>query len=615
MLFACLLAVVNLVENPDMEALVGTGDVAGWRFDPQIFSVENEEGRNGTRGLVWHNDDPGRSKVARGRLAVRPGTTIRFGGWIKVKKLDSDTSHGGFYLEWYTKDGKRINGTSSQVVKKRGVWTFVEGTSVSMPADVGYAEIFACAKRGSTGEIVFDEVFAEASGDPFLGEIWTSAYRNAAVAGKVRVFGEINRFAPEAAYPGLKFIFRIPREPGMWVDLKTVRHDDYVETEAGIAEFRFGTTPIQLRAETNGVYIASKTIFFERFRGQDPRRVHFDERNRTVVSGKRFFPVGMITGRLTKPDVDTLVEGGFNCVAAHFIRSLTPDVMDYCAERGLMVVASMTESYYGARRCVADVIDESTADSWVGENVSNLKDHPALLAWAIGDECELFMVSRLRERRKLLERLDPDHPTWIVLCQPPTIREYMGGFDIIGTDPYPIADIGQYPKVMDGIRRVSDWTRMTRREVYDGSRPMWQVPQCFDWAIIRRNEAERLAANTRPPTEEEIRNMTWQCMVEGANGISYYAFQVLKSMEKRTPFKQSFAAVSKVAKEVRAREHYFLGGERQPVATGNECVIASRWELGDTALTVVVNASEKEQLAQIDGTAFVLQPREVKIEE
>ena len=84
----------------------------------------------------------------------------------------------------------------------------------------------------------------------------------------------------------------------------------------------------------------------------------------------------------------------------------------------------------------------------------------------------------------------------------------------VGTDPYPIPSAP--------IGNVALWTRTTDDEVM-GLKPIWQVPQAFAWADCRGPDSK----NDRFPTREEMLNMTWQCVANGANGIVYWCYRLL----------------------------------------------------------------------------------------
>ena len=372
-----LLCAAKLLANGDMEAMVGKS-VAAWRL-PKEYSVEDGRGRDGSRGLVWRNADPKTYAIARNRVAVRPGVAYRFGGWAKAVSFGRDSDGAALYFDFYDKNGKWIDGLCSNAARKPGEWTKVEG--------------------------------------------------------KVRFYAEFNAFAPEAKRKDLRMTFRIPCGRFEWVDLRTETKDGFARAEADVSEFRCGMAPVQFWVTTGGAYWTSKTVFFERFRDRDPRKVHFDSRNRTIVDGKPFFPLGMYTSKVTPEDADLLTRNGFNCVMPYWAWALDKPVLDHCGKVGLKVIPNIKDGFAGERYCVKEVVDEPTGEAWVSEQVSRFKDHPAILAWYSCDESELSLVPRLRARQRLLERLDPDHPTWVVLYQADRIRKYMGTFDAVGTDP------------------------------------------------------------------------------------------------------------------------------------------------------------------------------------
>jgi len=160
------------------------------------------------------------------------------------------------------------------------------------------------------------------------------------------------------------------------------------------------------------------------------------------------------------------------------------------------------------------------------------------LGWYLNDELSLDYLPRLKTHQQWLEKLDPGHPTWVVLYQVGQVRDYVETFDAIGTDPYPIPG--------SPARRAAEWTRQTV-EAVAGSRPVWQVPQVFNWASYRKTEEEKAAL--RPPTLDEMRSMAWQCIAEGANGLVFYSFFDLQK-DTRFPFEQQWPKVKTVAKEI-----------------------------------------------------------------
>ena len=181
--------------------------------------------------------------------------------------------------------------------------------------------------------------------------------------------------------------------------------------------------------------------------------------------------------------------------------------------------------------------------------VETFRDHPALLAWYLNDELPLTMRPRLEARQRLVSQLDPNHPTWAVLYQVDDLYGYLHTADVLGTDPYPVPD--------RPVTLAADWTRKSRA-VSDGYKPLWMVPQAFDWASYRKDPAKG-----RPPTLDEERVMTYLCLIHGAHGLIYYSYADLLR-DPKVGFHQRWADLVKVAQEVKQLEPALLSAAPPP---------------------------------------------------
>jgi hypothetical protein len=160
------------------------------------------------------------------------------------------------------------------------------------------------------------------------------------------------------------------------------------------------------------------------------------------------------------------------------------------------------------------------------------------------------MLEQLAAHRDWLEELDPGRPTWVVLYQVDQVRAYLPTFDVIGTDPYPIP--------MHSPSRALDWARKTVDGVFH-ARPVWMVPQIFNWAAYKNTPEEK--QKCRAPTLAEMRSMAWQCIAGGANGLIFYSWFDLWRMDKdtasggraavREPFEQRWQEVCQMAAEIK----------------------------------------------------------------
>jgi len=164
------------------------------------------------------------------------------------------------------------------------------------------------------------------------------------------------------------------------------------------------------------------------------------------------------------------------------------------------------------------------------------------------------MAGRVRARHELLHRLDAGHPPAICLDRPFTVGRFLGGFDVVTTDPYPIGN--DKP-----LRLAADWTRTTDAQVY-GLMPMLQTVQAFDWGWFPGSWKD-----PRFPTYEELRSMTWQQIAEGATGVGFFSYSCIYANLKGEAFDRAWGDTVRVASEVKAMSPVLLSLEPAPQLT------------------------------------------------
>ena len=150
-----------------------------------------------------------------------------------------------------------------------------------------------------------------------------------------------------------------------------------------------------------------------------------------------------------------------------------------------------------------------------------------------------------------------------------------------------------------------------------GLKPMWQIPQVFDKGAYASNR-KNFPNACHPPTYDDMRNMAWQCLAGGANGLVFYSFFDLVAMDAKTPFRTRWEDVKRMACEIKSYEAYFLSTDAPPSVAGAPDALACRvWRLGGKTLVVAVNTTREPLSADVtvDGrpVSLALGPTEVKI--
>ena len=304
------------------------------------------------------------------------------------------------------------------------------------------------------------------------------------------------------------------------------------------------------------------------------RRVWIDDKNRTIVDGKKFFPLGLYAS-VAEEDLKRIAESPFNTVM--FYSYPNREVLDRADRHSLKVIAGVNYIWADNKFRPKGIKTSADADEWLAKYVSSIKNHDALLAWYLFDEPELTEVTKFAKRRKFMETADPHHPCWGALNVPQVTAWYLDIFDVAGADPYPIN--------RDPISKVTEWTEWVQSGT-KGKRASWMIPQIFDFRNYGRKSA-------RLPTREEIRNMTWQCIAGGANGIVYFKYgDLLKNKHGDSTFESRWADVTAVAQEVKDFEPWLLSDEEPPqIKVSDPAVRARAFRLNGEIWTVAVNIS------------------------
>lgn len=590
LLIACGLvssaSAANLVVNGGFEKVDDKG-TAGWRPDGTVWSLGETAGVDESRGLVWRNDDPKRYVLPSQNPKLEGGKRYRL--CVKVRCQDLKGGTAGCCLEWYGADGHWKGGIYPTGIKGTVKdWVEISGITPPIPTGMVRYVVEPLCSRGATGAAWFDDLRLVEVEMPDIDGVYSDRYRNGAAAGLVTFKAVLNESARTEGATGVfchagaeqplptKGTARLAIEKGVcsWM----VPVEDFVLGENRV---RFALL------SAKGQVLASKDIRFCRLTKDEEasRTVRIDEHRRTLVDGKPFFPLGMYWGQVTEKELDIYKEGPFNCLMPY--RRPTREQMDLCQARGLKVIYNVVDAYAGKFRGARPPQEEAVET--FASYFRRFRSHPALLAWYLNDEMPISYRDELATARRLAEELDPNHPTWIAIYQNTQVRDYLPTFDVVGTDPYPL--------FRNPIGMVSEWTRNTRAGLL-GLKPMWQIPQVFDkWAYeVNRRKPEICKA----PSEEEVRNMAWQCLAGGANGLVFYSFFDLVAMDARTPFAQRWAEVKRVACEIKSCEDFFLSAEPElPLADVPEVPGTRAWVKDGRVLVAVVNTTREPQTARI----------------
>ena len=564
-----------LVVNAAFEEFGAGGAPVGWAFPKSSFRAAKGEGMNGSGGLVWEVDDPNRYVCASQSLTLEEGKEYRFGAHVKVDSLKAQGGRkaGAFVcIEWYDAKGKWMGGAyTPHANDANSDWKRIEAVTSRIPEGATTFKINLIGGKKCKGRVRFDNVFVQPYVRTAVAGVYSGAYRDLATEGNVAFHAVLN--PPDGSWPkGIKAEFSfVCADGGTAAVPATTLKDDEAALTVPVVRLAKGTHKVAFRLSgADGAAFGEASLDFTRADALPPRAVYVDRHQRLVVDGKPFFPLGMYWGEITAEHLDIYTNAPFNCLMPYVWP--TRAQLDLCAARGLKSFANV----------------KKFRNRGLKKRMMELKDHPALLAWYVIDEAPLADLDSYVSLYQTLRKADSQHPAWAVMDRLDDIRDFMPTCDIMGFDPYPVA---QRP-----IGLVAKRTRDGRAAICD-TKPVWMVPQAFDWSWYRPHQSDR----ERLPTLEEIRSMTWQAIAEGAKGIVFYSFHGMFKFADEATREKLWGDVVAVTREVKSFEDVLLSVEPAPEAVGAPPGLSVRtWRRGDKVYLLAVNTTRKPISAEIE---------------
>jgi hypothetical protein len=306
-----------------------------------------------------------------------------------------------------------------------------------------------------------------------------------------------------------------------------------------------------------------------------------------IVNNLPFFPFGFYCYSPVYPTLpEEEVVKGFNMMSPY--QKIAPETigerrayMDRCAELGMKVHYNLlsVSGGGGVASKIEGLSDEEKRIRLISE-ISEFKDHPALLAWYISDEPNGHRIppETLDEIYRVVKENDPWHPVSIVFTAPyMASKKYSNAMDIIMADPYPLPELP--------VSFVGDLTSQLKAE-FDGKKPLWIVPQAFGGGEIW----------TREPTIQEIRSMTWQAVINGATGIQYFVRQGLNYFPKSAA---TWGECGRISMEIAEITPWLLSDEETFHTVSNSSSILTTSRMHNGQLLVMSVNKKNEPLTSV----------------
>jgi len=132
-----------------------------------------------------------------------------------------------------------------------------------------------------------------------------------------------------------------------------------------------------------------------------------------------------VHGAGAKEDLDALVKAGGNSIRTWGVDDKTKEFLDVCHGKGLTVLVGfwlMKAGDHGFSYLDEAKVNQQFAD--VEKRVKELKNHPAVLGWTVGNEVELglpkeqeaAMWGHVEKLSQMIRKEDPNHPVGTVVA-------------------------------------------------------------------------------------------------------------------------------------------------------------------------------------------------------
>lgn len=293
-------------------------------------------------------------------------------------------------------------------------------------------------------------------------------------------------------------------------------------------------------------------------------KYRFDEYGRLLKDGEPWFPFGDYAIGPERADLEDFQGTNIDFIVSNS-RSrywLNNDIVKEMGEKGVMLMYRLDPNFANSLRGDTQDPDITTIASEravTERTIRNLDliNEKAHIGYQINNESgALQWASRMGWMNQYLSEYDFDHINYGVSGGGEgTYIANSRMQDIYACDdPYPITG-----KPDDKIWEVWEKSKPVADEAVN--RPVWTVLQVSDLKLMGR---EPYLSRERGPYEQELRNMAWQAVCAGAQGILYYAHFHVTNPGAGRPKEITWAEQLRVTDEVHTFEDIILSREDTP---------------------------------------------------
>ena len=304
-----------------------------------------------------------------------------------------------------------------------------------------------------------------------------------------------------------------------------------------------------------------------------------DPDNIIHMGGKPRFVIGLYdtTGFGGTPDYFTprlkaISKAPINLIINYFLANGRPDIITPYTQAmepfGIYYLATVSAFFPEMRAYPGWAKKENVgADQVIEQYAKGLAGDSRVVGYYTCDECASEVQARTFHQYGLIKQYDPASIAFAVENFPNEFQFWRDTVDVLGVDPYPLGTSHLESSVGDMTRQVVN--------AVHGARPVWTVIQFFRFTML-----------SHFPTEQELHDMSWMAITEGARGVFYWSYG-LRGLDwgKRDPVlrQQRYDELVNVTQGISALEPVLLAPD-SPVLSANSAagtVITKEKDLKD----------------------------------
>ena len=242
-----------------------------------------------------------------------------------------------------------------------------------------------------------------------------------------------------------------------------------------------------------------------------------DSENIIHMGGRARFVIGLYdtTGYALRPEyyaprLQEVAKAPINLMINYFLSGARPDLIPAYTEAmepfGIYLLATVS-AFFPEMRAYPDWARAGNigADDLIAQYSKAMVGDSRVVGYYTCDECTGEVQPRTFHQYGLIKQYDPGGITFAVENYPNEFQFWRDTVDVLGIDPYVLGTRFDESYVADLTRKAISAVK--------GARPVWTVIQFF-----------RMSALSHFPNEQELHDMSWMAITEGAGGIFYWSY-------------------------------------------------------------------------------------------